>query len=444
MRFVIVLVMAAAFFATSMSGPSHATEGTRADTVVTKSASSPSKPSPTDGNPQGIKPKGPRILVFPYQSIFRSTDISKGRTATKLLVEQLKSTNQFTVLRGGTAVENTAQEPRQSRFEELNKAAEEAERSKMIKTAIKARREAISELENHPETINRAHLYIMSHHKLARALMWSGADMKAEQVMRTAAVMAPNLDLPAAEFSRFYRKRFAAAREEAIQAQPANLLVRTALPGAKVSLDGHEAIGSPVNFEALTPGKHLLQATLDGVSPSAQIIHIQPREDLEVTLSFGETVGGVAVGAVSDAIAENSLPAAAVMHAVRAGRLTKAKYVIVGGIAQDVVGAKLNVHTFVIEVSSGGVQRLALTTYDLDMLTAQSDVLSVARAVENSIQDFVDAHNTIPSIDEGVETRSTINVVQASPKGPQRTVQRQPIRRPIRAPGGSGTLKIKD
>lgn len=394
--------------------------------------------------------EAPRILVLPYQPIYRSADPDKTKQATDLVVKELTREGDLSVFRGGVAREG-AEEPDGAKIDELLSAARELEAEKDIRAAIGARRQAIAEMDANPAAVDDAEAYIRAHHRLARALFWAGEDDAAKEVLDLAARMAPGLELSADAYSRFYRRAFVASAKEAVASEPAELLVRSALPGAKIYLDGRETAVAPVRLEKAVPGKHLLEAEVEGVPRAARVVTVEPGENEAVTVSFGDTWGGVAVGAVADAIAENQLSAEAVKKAVEAGEEAGAAFVVAGGMAHDKVAAKFNVHTFVVEVATGGVMQLDVTNFDLDMLTAASDVIRIVRGIEASVKDFGDAKRAVASIEGKVRPQSIVNEVDAKPAfdGQKRKRARRPegrsrVRRPIKVLEGSGKLRIKD
>ncbi|MEO1227657.1 MAG: PEGA domain-containing protein [Myxococcota bacterium] len=392
-----------------------------------------------------------RILVLPYQPIFRSAEPDKVSLATELVVKELSRGGSLEVVRGGVAKDG-ASAPTGEKIQASLAAARKARADKNIRAAISAYQSTLKEMVAAPAALEDAQTFIQTHHELARALLEAAEDDKAAAVMNTAARMAPGFDLPASEYSRFYRQRFRAVAKEAVEARPAEILVRSALPGATIFLDGRETRVAPVRLESALPGQHIVQAELEGVPTAAAIITLKPGKNPEFTVSFGETWGGVAVGAVADAIAENQLPANAVKKAVEAGKEASAAFVVAGGMAHDKVAAKFNVHTFVVNVATGGVRQLDLTNFDLDMLTAASDVIQVVRGVEQSVKEFGDAKRAVASIEGKVQPKSIVNPFDAKPdfsssagKRPSRRPAGRPAaRRPIKVLKGTGSIRIKD
>lgn len=391
-----------------------------------------------------------RVLVLPYQPIYRSAEPDKVNMATELVVKELGRGGSLEVVRGGVAKDG-ASAPTGDKITSTLGAARKAHANKDVRAAIAGFEATLREMAAAPAALTDAEDFIQVHHELARALMEAAEDKKAQSVMNTAGRMSPGFDLSASEYSRFYRQRFQAEAKVAIEARPAEILVRSALPGATIYLDGRETKVAPVRLESALPGKHIVQARLDGVPTAAAIINLKPGKNPEFTVSFGETWGGVAVGAVADAIAENKLPAEAVKKAVEAGKEAEAAFVVAGGMAHDKVAAKFNVHTFVVNVATGGVMQLDVTNFDLDMLTAASDVIRVVRGVEQSVKEFGDAKRAVASIEGKVQPKSIVNPFDAKPDfsgGTKRsrrpTTGRPAVRRPIKVLKGTGSIRIKD
>lgn len=392
---------------------------------------------------------GAKVLVLPYQPIYRSAEPNKVKTATDLVVKELGRGGNLVVIRGGVAKEG-ASTPAADAIEKVLGDARAKMAAKNVRAAIQGFEASLAEIEKSPAALEDAQLYVRVYHELARAHLQAGDDGRAQKVMDAAARMAPGYELPAKEFSRFYRKMFGQVAQKAIKAKPAEILVRTALPGAKIFLDGRETMVAPVRLMAALPGKHLVQAEVEGVPRAASVLTLKPGKNPEYTVSFGDTWGGVAVGAVADAIAENKLSAQAIKKAAEAGKSAEAAYVVAGGMAHDKVAARFNVHTFVVNVATGGVMQLDVQNFDLDMLTAESDVIRVVRGVERAVKDFKAAEGAVASIEGKVQPQDVVNSFEAKPdfsasSRKRRVNKRKPAtRRPIKVRKGTGSIRIKD
>jgi len=376
-----------------------------------------------------------RVLVIPYQPIFRSAEQRKANQATEYLNQELGSKDEITVLRAGTSVEGQQRPSLDAALTALER-AEQAEAKHQIEAAIEARREAIALMEANAPAIPEAEDYIMAHHHLARALMWRGRDDEAMQVMAVAGRMDPNLELEASEFSRLYRLWYGNLRGEIRSAGRAQVLVRSVLPGATISIDGREMDTAPVRLQEVLPGKHLLSATAEGAQPTKAIIEVAAGEEKEFVIAFGETLGGPTVGRVADAITENTLSADAVTAAQKAGQSADARYVVLGGLAKD--EDHFNVHTFVLDVPTGKLQQLDVTQFDLDLLTAESDVLRVVLGVEQALDSFEGALASAQTIEQRIRRAETVNAVSAEPDlSTQRKVKKKKKKKkkigPVRA-----------
>ena len=387
---------------------------------------------------------GPKVLVLPYQPIYRSVPQRKAQVATDFLNKELVQRDHLVVVRGAVAQEG-AQAPS---LEEANALAAEATRlegERRIQQAVDARKKALEAMEKNASAIVDADEYFAAHHLLARAQMWAGRDDEARATVEVAARMAPTFELDAEAFSRLYRKWFDEAAERVVKEKRGELLVRSVLPGAKITLDGREMDVAPVALNQVVPGKHLIGATVDGVPAYRTVVQVPSGKKSEVTANFGGTVGGDAVGDVTDAIAKNGLPRAAVEKAVQAGKAVGATFVVAGGMAKD--ENHFNVHTFVVNVPAGTVRAVDVVNFDLDLLTAESDVLRVVQAVDSAIKSFGNGQQALAVVEKRIREQSTVNEVNATP--PTRvagrevgTVKKGP-RGPV-APLKGGTITIKD
>ena len=301
-------------------------------------------------------------------------------------------------------------------------------------------------MEKNAAAISDADVYLFAHHYLARALMWAARDKEAKDMMSVAARMDPNLELAGGEFSRLYRKWFRIECEEARRLRPATLTVRSTLPGAKIWLDGREMDVAPVKLKKAVPGKHLITAQLDGVPPAGAIVRIDEKKDGEVTISFGDTLGGDAVGRVAEAIAQNELSSKAIQSAVQAGRDASAKFVVLGGLAK--ADDHFRVHTFLVDVDKSAVKALDVVKFDLDLLTAESDVLRIVRSIEGSVSAFAGGIAEVKRIEDKLKVQSTVNEVIAAPTFTSRKRNddddKKDDKRRVFQPLKEGKVKIKD
>ncbi len=388
---------------------------------------------------------GEKVLVLPYQPIFRSVEQRKVATATNLLNKELREKDGLVIIRGAIANGSAGEGPSLDAATAATKEAEAAEAKRDVAAAITARKASIAAMEKNAGAIENADDYILAHHHLARALMWSAKDDEAKKMLDTAARMNPAIELPANEFSRLYRRWFAAASTQVMKDKRGELFVKSGLPGAKVFLDGREMDVAPVVLEKAVPGKHLLTAQVEGVPTFGGIVEVKPGKKTTFTVSFGGSVGGDSVGDVADAIAANSLSTAAVKSAVQAGKSAGAKFVVAGGMAKD--EDHFNVHTLVVDVNSGAVQHLNVVNFDLELLTAEADVFQIVGAIDESVRSFKGA-SMVKTIEKRIRSQSTINEVDASPTKVDRRSRvkkdKKDDKRRVFKPLTGGTIIIKD
>jgi len=98
------------------------------------------------------------------------------------------------------------------------------------------------------------------------------------------------------------------------------------------------------------------------------------------------------------------------------------------------------VHTFVLDVPSGKMKQLDVTQFDLDLLTAESDVLRVVLGVEQALDAFDGALASADTIEKRIRRAETVNAVSAEPDlSSRRKVENKSEKKrirpgPIRAP----------
>ena len=405
-------------------------------------------PAQNNGATAASPAKGVKLLVLPYQPILRSVAQAKVKQATEYLTKELGNTAGLQVMKGGVATSQSSG----ASLDQANaaqKLATEAEANKDIVKAVGLWKKTIAEFEKNASAMTDFTPYVEAHHRLARAQMWTGNDKAAKTTMNVVARMAPNFQLNPAEYSRMYRRWFLDVAKNAARDRVGELLVKSAVPGAEVQLDGRTMDVAPVLIRSILPGKHMVTARVEGVPPFGAVVIVRAKKKTEFSVDFAGILGGSEVGDVTDAIAANALPAKAVQKAVAAGKNAGAKFVVAGGLSRDRVGNDINVHTFIVKVDGGQIKKLNPVDFDSDMLTAESDVIRVVRQVEAAVKDFGPAQAKIAMIESRTAgfAQTTLNEANGAPPKPtdRPRVQRRNNgpRRVFKALEG-GTIRIKD
>lgn len=399
-------------------------------------------------SPQVVK-TGPLVLVLPFQPIYRSVPQAKIQMANELLAKELNQKDTINVLRGGVA--KGGSEARGPTLEAAQKLGEEAARAEATHDGAKAielRRRVLEELEKNAPAAD-PDTFVGAHHLLARAYMWSGQDEKAQELIETAARMRPGFTLPPGDYSRLYRKWARKAAEKVMAEKPTELLVKSGLPGAAITLDGRPMDVAPVLLEKVVPGRHLLGARVEGVPPYAKVIDVKPGKRSEVMVAFDDITGGSAVGAVSDAIAENAIPRKAVESAAQAGKEAGAAFVVTGALVKD--NDRFHVHTYVVDVAKVQIKALDVVDFDLEMLTSESDVLRVVQNINATVSGFGSGESSVPMIEKRARAQTTVNQVSAAPtitaedvRRPGEVAKTKEDKRPIFKPLKGTKVEIKD
>ncbi len=384
--------------------------------------------------------KKTKVLILPYQPIFLSVPQKTVQKATKLLNKELGQKETLEVVRGAVS-DNATGGPSLEEAQKLLKEAAKLEAEREISAAITARQKALKLMKDNASAIKDANDFLVATHELARALMWAARDKEAASLIDQAARMAPNFKPEPQNFSRYYRKKFNKAAQKAVRSKPGKLMVKSALPGAKIFLDGREMEIAPVLLRGAVPGRHLLTARLEGVPQAAAFVDIKAGKQTEVTMRFGNTRGGAEVGQVAEAIADNKISSKAFTSAVKAGKSAGADFVVAGALskAED----HYRVHTYVINVAKGAMQKMDEVKFDLDMLTAESDVLRVVRGVEESLGKFSGSMKQLATIEKRMRRpRSVVNRALARPEFVATNSGKNNGRRgPLKAGGRKAVLK---
>jgi hypothetical protein len=205
---------------------------------------------------------------------------------------------------------------------------------------------------------------------------------------------------------------------------------------------------APVLLKKVVPGKHLIGAKIEGVPPFAAIVDVKAGAKNEFTAVFSNTMGGASVGIVADALAENAIPKKAVEAAAAAGKDAGAAFVVLGALAKD--DDRFHVHAFVVDVAKSSIKPLDVVDYDLDLLTAESDVLRLVQNIHATVGSYSGTESSVTMIEKRINKQPTINEVAAAPsmvedstakKAPGEQAQKK---RTVFQPLKSGKVEIKD
>lgn len=402
---------------------------------------------------EGTTAGGPKqkVLAVPYQAIFRSVPQEKLEQATALLHKELGGSAE--VIRGAAGTEGAAETDALAQARRLSEEASAAEANKQIELAIELRKKSLSSYEANASAISDGEEYLFTHHLLARALKTAGRDKEAQSALDVVARMNPGLALPSDQFDRLYRAWFKKAVEAAMKEKRGEILVESALPGAAVELDGREMDVAPVVLEKVLPGRHLVVARIEGVAPFGAIVEVAAGKQTKVVATYAKTAGGSDVGRAAEAVSRNEIPKEAVESASRAGKEVGADFVVLGAMVRNQNDDKFRVHTFLVSVQSQSVLPMEQISFDLDFLTAESDVLRIVRSIQGAMEKKTKGSAAIAKIDDRVRGSSTVNRVDASPdllaaagaKERRRGVEKtKDGKRPVFRPLKGGSLVIKD
>lgn len=417
---------------------------------ATEPASAAPDAAPTEGakpaeTPKKDVPPGKRVLVLPYQGIFRSVPQKKLDDATELLVKEMTAQEGLAIVRGAVA-DGGGSGPSLDAAKAAEAEADAAEAAREIGKAIAARERALAEYEKNAGALSSIGPYFEAQHRLARTYALAGRDEDAKRVLETTARMSPGFELPRDAYSRLHAAWFVAAAERAVAERRGKILVKSSLPGARIEIDGRAADVAPVLLEKVVPGKHLIVARLDGVTPFATTIEAEAGKDLTLMARFGNTLGGDAVGDVTDALAQNELSKGAVSSASKAGQQAGAAWVVFGAMAKD--DDKFRVHTYVVEAKSGRLAALDVLNFDLELLTAESDILALVKNAARIIEAFPSGETAVAVIEKRIRRQDLTNRFNASPElavieedtgKDDKKAGRRPVFRPLK--GGSITIK---
>lgn len=385
-----------------------------------------------------------RVLLVPLQPIYRSVPEAKVQEATRLLETELGKKPAIKVLRAGTT-QGAVPSADLAKPRATQKEAEAAERGLDIARALELRKAAVDQFTQSSSALEDAGELVLAYLYLARAQMWAGDDAAAKATLAQVARMDTQPSIPAAEFSRLFRRWFQDIALELSRSAKGKLIVEAGLPGARIFLDGRDMSVAPVTIENVVSGEHLLSAQVEGVLPFASMVQVAPNAQTRFTVEFKNVLGGSAVGAIADDLAENKFSSAKVQTARLAGRDAKADFVVLGAIAQN--DANFAVYAFVIDVKTGGLHQLKTVSFDKEMLTAESDVLRLVVQIEGLMKSFQSNATQIARIETRVSPRQIMSVIDGNMEAPSKVTRKKPSRkgprRVYRALRG-GNIKIKD
>ncbi|MBI4820896.1 MAG: PEGA domain-containing protein [Deltaproteobacteria bacterium] len=442
----------AAFFA-SLSATAFAEPSGGATEVV---PTSPPPVEPVPPPPAALAPDAPveapapaeeqghKVLVLPYQAIYRSVPQERLDQATKLLQSELDRRDGVIVVRGAQA--QNAAAPTLEAARKANDDAAKAEAEKRVDDAVSLREAAVAAYEASASAIDKLDEYLLAHHALARAYSLRGEDDRAKERIEIAARMRPTFAPPESDYSRIHRRWTETLARKVPNDPPGDVMVNSALPGAQIEIDGRNLEVAPVLLQKVVPGLHLIRATVEGVPPFASLVRVTSGKRVELVATFSGTAGGDAVGKVTDAIATNTLPAEAVSAAATAGKDSGATFVVFGAMAK--AENRYTLHTYVVNVAESKLSALDVASFDLDMLTAESDVLKIVQGAHSRIESFTRPEVAVAKIESKLRPESTVKSVSAAPQllgsnGPKEVVKKAGPRGPIKSLSGS-TIDIKD
>jgi tetratricopeptide (TPR) repeat protein len=398
--------------------------------------------------PAGAAPTRAKVLVLPFQAVFRSVDQKKLNRATEYLFKELGQKNDVEIVRGAAGGAAEGAGPSLAGAEQAVAAAEAHEKERRYDQAIAEWQKAVAAFEANAPAITTPAPYYEAQLRLARAYFTVAKDKESDATLEVVMRMAPGHELARTTYSRLFRKNAKRHADKVLAEKPGKLLVKSALPGANVTLDGRPMQVAPVLLDRVVPGKHLVVATVPGVPPFGAFVVVESGKQAEVRSSFAGTVGGSSVGKVADALSENTLAKDTVEAAAAAGKEAGAAFVTFGAMAAEDDGFR--VHTFVVDVGTKKVHAIEKQKFDLELLTAESEVLRIVNAMRATYGAFpASAVAQVGTVDGSIKTASVVTTVDASPsvttaataaKGPAKA---DGPRRVIKTAKDNG-VKIKD
>ena len=405
-------------------------------------------PAVSSAQPADEAAPSTKVMVLPVQGIFRSVPQNKLDKASNLLIKELDAQEGLTVIRGAVAEEG-AKMPSISTATAAVEQAMAAENERRIGTSVQHRKKALVELEKNAAALKDVDPYVQAHLELARALMLTGKDKEAKDVIEVAARLAPSAELSSQVYPRLYRRWYRAAVERALKDRRGKILVESILPGAMVYIDGQPTDVAPVLLEKVVPGKHLIVTKAAGVIPFATTVVVEPNKKIKVVARYANTIGGDAVGEVAGSLSKNKVASNTVSSAIKAGKSVGAKWVVFGAMARG--DDNFRVHTYVVSIADKKVAPLAVASFDTDLLTAESDILTIVRNAGTTIEKFPgDAVASVSVIEKRAREKRLINKFNANPSvtsrksGAPGKAKGKTGRRAIFKPLKGGTIQIKD
>lgn len=375
----------------------------------------------------------PKLLVLPYQPIYRSVPQDKAQALSQLLTRELKRHPRLALTAGAEPAARSA-----ARRPPLGAEAAATEQARDIQAALKLRQAALDALLRHPAQAS-AGAILSAELRLARAAMWAGEDARSKAALEAAAAMRPNAELPPADYSRLFSRWFSAAAARVRARGTARIVIDSALPGAEISLDGRRLGVAPLRLRGILTGQHLLTAKLGRLPRAGAILNLKPGDNPKFTLG-ARAQGGASIGAD---VAGNQITATTLARAVRAGQAAGAQFVLLGGLAS--AESSYRAYPFLVEVQSGRLAKLKPVDFDKELLTAESDLLGVVRQVEATTAKFAGDRRPVAKIAAGFGAGRAVRTVDASPAAPARQGKKKKRgpRKVYRAQSG-GTIQIKD
>lgn len=387
---------------------------------------------------EAAEPLG-RVLVVPFVPVRGEVDARAAEAVTAYVVGAFSDSVDAVRADAAAAAPPSAPSTLAKRIAE----AEALEDARNIEAAIAARQSVVEAIHAGAAGPEAALRLAEALHALARAQMWAGADAAARATLAEAVRVQGDLRPDARAYSRLYRRWVSEAIAEARAAPRGLLTVDASVPGARVELDGRDLGAAPVVAKGVVVGRHLVRVHAPGRPASLAAVDVRATGDNRHVAALGALVGGETVASVAADLRANTLAPKTVEAARAAGRHAAAERVLVAGLVKN--DLKIRVRAALVDVGSGHVQVLEPLDLDEGLLTAEADVLRLARAAEAGITKPTPV-GAIAKLDRTRALGAVARTVSGAPVLPTRT---KSVRTPKKGPKirvvhtGADDTKIK-
>jgi hypothetical protein len=367
-------------------------------------------------------PRGPSVLVLPFQSAQSEISALISQRLTDLVKAELGRGGNIAVLEPSAPPKAPPPPDSPRREGGLDDAARlyEEGRAKVKKGDFE---DAAQTLARALQRIEEGVVLLSDYGLLADAHLWhgialfrAGSDGEGRSALHRALVLRPDLRLDPQRYPPLFLRIVEEVRSRVLSGSRATASVASVPPGCEVLVDGVVRGRTPAEVKDLLAGRHYFRVSCAGYEPQAVVREVPA--DAPASLSFTMVAvrsgGGdrdpipAALGRLRRGLVDDRTVAAAHEAALR----SLADYALMGYLVRG--ADEYELHAWVFRAQDGRLAPLAPSRLDLQLLGAGKAAEALARAVVERVRSFPPASAPVARIPQA-----------AASAGPTREVRTQ-------------------